>query len=526
MRSAASGSASRSGPERFVLLPMSSHSSISTSGCVGKSGTAAASPTSSASDGTTRESLELSSLIGGRPVHGETQLPVRNPWNGERVGSVATITRAQLEEAIQFHLAAGTALTRFERSQILHRAGRLLEERREAFARLITRESGLALRETRYEVGRACDVLAFAASEALRDDGQIFACDIAPGGKARKIFTTREPLALVAAITPFNHPLNQVAHKVAPAIAAGTPLILKPSEKTPLTAVRFVELLHEAGLPGWLLSVVLGDLEDVVRPLIRDPRVELVTFTGSATIGKEIAATAGYKKLCLELGGHSPLLVLEDADLDLAARLACEGSFRNSGQRCTAVRRILVHQDVLQDFTDRFVAFARSYRCGDPDDEQTVVGTVIDETAALSLEGAIREAVHAGARVLLGGALRGAQLHPTILADVPRTASLATRECFGPIAPIFSITDLDDAIAFSNATPYGLSSGVVTQSLEAATKVIKGIRAGTVNVNEVPGYRLELSPFGGIKDSGLGIKEGVREAMAFMTTVKTFSLPW
>lgn len=464
--------------------------------------------------------------IGGAPVDTDRRLPVHSPWSGERVGSVAMLAREQLNEAITLHCREEVPLTRFERSSILQRARALLEGRREEFARLITREAGLALCETRYEVGRACDVLTFAAMEALRDDGQIYSCDITPAGKARKIFTTREPLALVAAITPFNHPLNQVAHKVAPAIAVGTPLILKPSEKTPLTAVKFVELLYEAGLPGWMLSVVLGDLDEVVRPLIRDDRVELVSFTGSAAIGKEIARTAGYKKLCLELGGSSPLIVLDDADLDLAVQLACEGCFRNSGQRCTAVRRILVHQDVLADFTDRFVDRAVVYLCGDPENESTRVGTVIDVAAAKILESGVREAVEAGAKLLAGGGRKGALMEPTILGDVPRGVSLATAEYFGPIAPIFAVRDLDDAITLANATPYGLSSGVVTRSLEAATHAIKRIRAGTVNVNEIPGYRLELSPFGGVKDSGLGIKEGVSEAIKFMSSVKTYSLPW
>ena len=249
----------------------------------------------------------------------------------------------------------------------------------------------------------------------------------------------REPLALVAAITPFNHPLNQVAHKLAPAIAAGARLILKPSEKTPLTAVRLVELLYEAGLPGHMLSCIHGSLDEITRPLIRDERVELVTFTGSAAVGKEIASTAGYKKTCLELGGHSPLIVLEDADLDLAAQLACEGCFRNSGQRCTAVRRILVQQGVLEDFTQRFLTLARTYVCGDPMKEDTRVGTVIDERAAQSLEAAVRQAESAGAKILLGGRREGALMQPTILADVPRTAHLATCECFGPLAPIMGV---------------------------------------------------------------------------------------
>lgn len=471
-------------------------------------------------------SLELPSYVTGRPVENGPRLEVFNPWDNSRVGSVARISPEHLEEAIATALCGGEALTRYDRSQILERTALVLEERKEEFARLITAEAGLCLRETRYEVGRACDVFRFAAMEALKDDGSIFSCDISPGGKARKIFTLREPLRLVAAITPFNHPLNQVAHKLAPAIAAGAPVILKPSEKTPLTATRLAEVLYEAGLPGWMLSLIHGDLDTITRPLIRDERVELVTFTGSAAVGKDIAATAGYKKLCLELGGHSPMIVLEDADLDLAAQLACEGAFRNSGQRCTSVRRLLVQESVREDFTHRFLARAKDYVCGEPTDEATRVGTVIDEASAKRLEEAVQEAVAQGAKLLAGGHREGALFHPAILTDVPRSAWLAQNECFGPIAPIFPVRDLDDALELANATPYGLSSSVMTTNLESAISAVRRIRAGTVNINEIPGFRLELSPFGGVKDSGLGIKEGVIEAIKFMSTVKTFSLPW
>jgi len=470
--------------------------------------------------------IEQSSSLAGRPAGGSGHLDVLSPWDGAKVGRVALVGAAEAEAAVRAHLAGGEPLTRHARSQVLRKAAALLAERREAFARMMTAESGLCLRETRYEVGRALDVLEFSAMEALRDDGQVFSCDITPQGKARKVYTTREPLDLVLAITPFNHPLNQVAHKLAPAIAAGAPVILKPSEKTPLTAGALAALLHEAGLPGWMLSCLHGSLEAVTKPLIRDPRVSLVTFTGSAAVGKEIAATAGYKKLCLELGGHSPLIVLADADLDLAAKLAAEGCFRNSGQRCTAIRRLLVDRKVLAPFTERLLAAAKDYPAGDPADEATRVGTVIDARSAERLETAVREAESRGAKVLHGGARRGALMEPTVLGGVPRDAYLARNECFGPLAPILAVDGLDDAVALANATDYGLSSGVVTTSLESAVKAIKGIRAGTVNINEVPGYRLESTPFGGIKDSGLGIKEGVVEAMRFMTTVKTYSLPW
>ncbi len=471
--------------------------------------------------------MDLPVYIAGQAVAGEGRLEVRNPYDGSVVGSVALAGPALLERAIQETGGEGRdGLSRYERAEILRRARRLLEERRDEFARWIRLESGLCQRDTWYETGRTLDVLEFAASEALRDDGQVFSCDISPQGKKRKIFTLREPVLLAAAITPFNHPLNQVSHKIAPAIAAGAPVILKPSEKTPLTALRFTELLYEAGLPGWMLSTLVGPVDPVVESLVRDERVELVSFTGSVAVGKRIAATAGYKKLCLELGGNSPLIVLEDADLELAVHLAAEGSYRNSGQRCTAVKRILVQRSILEAFTEGLVEKTREYVCGDPADPATRVGTVIDEAAAQRLVDVVQDAVKRGARVLTGGERRGALLVPTVIGDVPRDAEMVVRESFGPLSPVLGVEDLDDAIGLANGTAYGLSTGVVTRSLEAALEAVKRIRTGTVNINEVPGYRIENSPFGGVKDSGLGVKEGVIETMKTMSNVKTFSLPW
>jgi phosphonoacetaldehyde dehydrogenase len=470
--------------------------------------------------------MKLTCYLAGTPITSTSALTVKNPFNGHAAGSVALASRGDTDAAIGAALAFHETLTRYQRSQILEKAGRLLDARREEFARLITSESGLCLRETRYEVGRALDVLRFGAMEALRDDGQIFSCDISTQGKERKIFTLREPLGCAVCITPFNHPLNQVAHKLAPAIAAGTPVLLKPSEKTPLTAIRFAELLYEAGLPGPMLSVLLGDTREVAEPLVQDSRVELVAFTGSVPVGKRIAATAGYKRLVLELGGNDPLIVLDDADLNLAVTLAAEGSYRNSGQRCTAVKRILVHRQIAEEFTLRLVEKTKEYVCGDPMDEATRVGTVIDEPSAVHLETVVGEAVAAGGKVLIGGARDGALLQPTVIANVPRDCRMVTCESFGPLAPIITVNDLDDAIAVANSTPYGLSSGVVTRSLDSALKAVKQLRCGAVNVNEIPGFRIESSPFGGIKDSGLGVKEGVIEAIKCFSFVKTFSLPW
>jgi len=470
--------------------------------------------------------MKLASLIAGKPVAGTNVLEVHNPYDGTRVGTVRLATRSDLETAVTAAREFTATPTRFERAEILEKTRVALAARREKFARLMAQESGLCLRETRYEIGRTLDVLRFAAMEALRDDGQIFSADISPQGKARKIFTTREPLRCAAAITPFNHPLNQVAHKVAPAIAAGTPMILKPSEKTPLTALKLAELLYGAGLPPAMLSVLLGPTNEIAEAIVKHPGVEVLAFTGSETIGKRIAATAGYKKLVLELGGNDPLIVLDDADLELAVMLAAEGSFRNSGQRCTAVKRILVQDKIAPEFTKRLVQKTAEYICGDPLDEATRIGTVINEEAAIYLETVLQDAVLGKAKVLIGGRRVGARFQPTVITNVPRKCRMIMWESFGPLAPIITVRDLDDALTVANFTAYGLSSGIVTTNLNHALKAIKTLRCGTVNVNEVPGFRVECSPFGGIKDSGQGVKEGVIEAIKAYSFVKTFSLPW
>lgn len=465
-------------------------------------------------------------LVAGEPVASNQMLEVAYPYTGEVVGRVAMASGTDAERAIDAACSGGPMLEHWPRHAILERARELLEDRREAFAESIRLESGLCRRETVYEVGRALDVLRFAAIEALREEGTVFGGDVSPQGKARRIITIREPLRLMLSITPFNHPLNQVVHKLAPAIAAGVPTILKPSEKTPLTALRLAELLYEAGLPPHMLSVLVGPIDEVVTPMVIDERVELVSFTGGTAVGRELARIAGYKRLCLELGGNSPLIIHEDADLELAVRLAAEGCFRNSGQRCTAVKRLLVHEAILQEFTDAFVERAREYVTGDPAEESTRVGTVIDEEAAMTLQRRVHDAEAAGARILLGGSRNAAMMEPTVIADVPRDAEIICEESFGPLAPIISFSDLDDAIELANASRFGLSTGIVSRSIDVAIEVAKRVRTGTVNVNEVPGWRTEASPFGGVKESGLGIKEGVVEAMKFMSTVKSVSIPW
>ncbi len=470
--------------------------------------------------------IQAACYVAGNKVQSGNILNICSPYDGRLVGTVELANASDAQKAIEKALQGGKKLSRYERYEILEKARRLLLERKNEFAQIISAESGLAIREAVYETGRAHDVLLFAAIESLKDDGQIFSCDISPQGKARKIFTLREPLSLAVCITPFNHPLNQVLHKIAPAIATGTPVILKPSEKTPLTALTVTALLYEAGLPHYMLSTLLGPTNEIAEPLVKDPRVDIVSFTGSVAVGKHIATKAGYKKVILELGGNDPVIIMEDADLDMAVYLAAEGSYRNSGQRCTAVKRILVHEKIKDVFIEKFVARSKEYTWGDPANPETRVGTVIDESSAIYLETVVQKAVAQGARILLGGHRHGAIMEPTVIVDVPRDADMVVHESFGPLAPVMTFKDIDDAIALSNSTAYGLSSGIVTRNMEYAIRFIKELKVGTVNINEVPGYRIESSPFGGVKDSGLGIKEGVIESMKCFSYVKTFSLPW
>ncbi|MCK6427740.1 MAG: phosphonoacetaldehyde dehydrogenase [Burkholderiaceae bacterium] len=465
--------------------------------------------------------------IAGRKVAGERSFEVRYPYTGEVVATVPLATVEQVREALRIAKNYRSKLTRHDRYRILMRAGELIAARRDEIARLITLESGLCLKDTLYEVGRASDVLLFAANQALVDDGQVFSCDLTPHGKSRKVYTLREPLlGAISAITPFNHPLNQVIHKVAPAVATNNRIIVKPSEKTPLAAYVLADVLYEAGLPPEMLSVVTGDPKEIADELLTSPDVDLVTFTGGVAVGKHIAARAVYKRQVLELGGNDPLIVMEDADVEEAAALAASGSYKNSGQRCTAVKRMLVHERVADRFVERLVQKTKAVKYGDPLDPATDMGTVIDEAAAREFEARVDEAIAQGARLLAGHVRRGALYAPTVIDRVSPEMRVVKTETFGPVSPVIRFADIDEAIRIANSTAYGLSSAVCTNRLDYVTRFVQELHVGTVNVREVPGYRLELTPFGGIKDSGLGYKEGVLEAMKSFTNTKTYSIPF
>jgi phosphonoacetaldehyde dehydrogenase len=453
-------------------------------------------------------------------------LAVTSPFSGELVGEAPVTSPVELAAALDAAARAGPAPPRYERARVLNAVADRLGEEASDWARLISLESGLCLKDTRHEVGRAVDVFRFSAIEALRDDGETFAGDISERGRDRRGHTLRVPVSLVAAITPFNHPLNQVAHKVAPAIAAGAPIVLKPSERTPLAALRLQEVLIDAGVPAQRARIVCGEAAEILDRFLAHPAVEVISFTGGVAVGKSIARRLGYRRAVLELGGNDPLIVLADADLEEAARLAVSGAFANSGQRCSAVKRIIAVDDVADELAERVAAGAAALRCGDPLDEDNDMGTVIDEAAAATIARRVQDAVAAGARLMCGGVRDGALLTPAVLDHATPDMELVASETFGPVAPIIRVRDLDEAIVTANATPYGLSSGVCTFDWRAIARCVRDLRVGTVNIREVPGWRTELTPFGGIGDSGLGVKEGVREAMRAMSHTKLYTLPW
>jgi aldehyde dehydrogenase (NAD+) len=453
-------------------------------------------------------------------------LVVRSPYSGREAGRVPLATRDEIRAAFRRAADASVPASRHERAEVLFGVADRLAAQAEDLARLVTSESGLALKDTRHELRRSQDVFRFAAMETLRDDGETFACDTSANGRDRRAHTLRVPVRLAAAITPFNHPINQVAHKVAPAMAAGTPMVLKPSERTPLGALALLAVIRDAGWPADALEILCADPAEFLDEALAEEAVEVVTFTGGVAVGRHIAERLGYRRAVLELGGNDPLIVLADADLDEAARLAVQGAFANSGQRCTAVKRIVAVDAIADELVERIDAGARALAAGDPGDERTDVGTVISEDAAEVIVGRVRAAVAAGAELRCGGDRDGALVPPAVLDRVPPDAALVREETFGPVAPVIRVADLDEAIAVANGTRYALSAGVVTFDWRAIARCVRELRAGTVNVREVPGYRTELTPFGGVGDSGLGVKEGVREAIRAMTTSKLYTLPW
>lgn len=469
--------------------------------------------------------------VAGKMVDADATINVHYPYNDAVVGTVPAGNAEHARKAFEIAANYTPKLSRYDRQKVLLKTAELLNSRKEEISDLVTSELGISKQDSLYEVGRAFDVFSLTGQLCLHDDGEIFSCDLTPHGKQRKIFTMREPLiGAISAITPFNHPLNMVSHKIAPAIATNNCVVVKPTELTPMTALILADIIYEAGLPPEMLSVVTGWPADIGDEMITNPNIDLITFTGGVPVGKMIASKAGYKRQVLELGGNDPLIILNDLsddDLAKAADLAVAGATKNSGQRCTAVKRILVQESIADRFVPMVLERAKKIRFGDPMDRATDLGTVVHEKAAALFEKRVYMAAEQGAEVLYDPGRKGALLPPIVVDRVPHKSELVMEETFGPIVPIVRAPDNDDElIKLSNSTAFGLSSGVCTNDLRRMQKYVAGLKVGTVNIWEVPGYRIEMSPFGGIKDSGNGYKEGVIEAMKSFTNVKTFSLPW
>ena len=450
-----------------------------------------------------------------------TTVELCSPFDGSRIGTIETASAADIEDSLARAFdakSASAAMPRHERAAILSGAARSIQARREEFANIITRESGKTIRQALKETDRCINTLTLSAEEAKRIVGEEIPFNAYPGLENRFGYYTKEPLGVILAITPFNDPLNLVAHKVGPAIAAGCPCILKPALETPLSALALAEALYGAGLPRDHLQIVIGDAK-VGDTLVRDHRIAMISFTGGAHTGEAITRAAGLKRLAMDLGGNAPVIVLPDSDLEMAATECVSGAFWAAGQNCIGVQRILCHTSVLDVFSDLMVAKTNSLRLGNPADLACDVGPMISERAAARIEAWVNDAIASGATCLTGNVRSGSSYAPTVLADVPEGARVLSEEVFAPVVSIIPFSDLDEAIAQANAPEFLLHGAVFTNDLQLAQKVCAELACAGVMVNDSSDFRFDGMPFGGTKRGAMG-REGVRFAIEEMSQTK------
>jgi acyl-CoA reductase-like NAD-dependent aldehyde dehydrogenase len=460
--------------------------------------------------------------INGNWVDRAETMPVLNPFDQSVIDTVPRGTAADVDEAIGSAVRGSKVMGKmpaYQRYTILRRAADLMGERAEDLARTITNEEGKVLAESRAEVQRAIQTITLSSEEAKRLHGETVPLDAAPGATTQFGFTIRVPVGVVAAISPFNFPLNLVCHKVGPALAAGNAVVLKPAGDTPLSALKLTEILLEAGLPAEAIQCITGPGGEIGDPLTGDPRVRKITFTGSMEVGDRICRNAGIKKVTMELGSNSPLIVMSDADLEKVAAATVASGFANAGQVCISTQRVFADRNVYADFLDALVAPTQAFTTGNPMDEAIKMGPMIREADAARVHQWIEEAVGQGARIVAGGDREGTLHAPTVIADVKPEMRVSRDELFGPAVAVSAFNDIDEAIAMANDTRFGLSAGIFTQNVDWAMKFAKEVHSGNLHINSSPQWRADIMPYGGLKDSGMG-KEGPGYAIEEMSELK------
>ncbi|HEY9528870.1 MAG TPA: aldehyde dehydrogenase family protein [Anaerolineales bacterium] len=470
--------------------------------------------------------MEYKLLIGGEWTGSGDSLDVKNKYDGSTVGVLPTASREDVDQAIDAAERTEELMAEmpaYKRAEILLKTAALLRERSEDLAKTIAAEAGKALKFARAEVDRAVSTFTIASEEAKRLHGETIPLDAVPAGEGYFGFWTRRPVGVIAAISPFNFPLNLVAHKVAPAIASGNTIVLKPATTTPLTAVKLCQILVEAGMPAGAINLVVGSGGTVGEWLVTDPRVDKITFTGSPDVGRHILSVAGIKKVTLELGNTSPVVVAPDADLDFVAKRCAVGAYYNSGQVCISVQRIYSEKQVYELLSEKFVKATESMVVGDPLDERVDVGPMIDTKEVDRIESWVNEARTSGAKVLTGGKREGTVYYPTVLSDVDEEMKVVAEEVFAPVASIIRSDDFESALRQANDTKFGLQVGVFTKDVDRVFKAVKRLNFGGVIVNDTPNFRADHMPYGGNRQSGLG-REGVKFAMEEMTNIQLVAI--
>lgn len=470
--------------------------------------------------------MDYKLFIDGKWVEGGLSLEIKNKYTGETIASFAQARHEDVDEAIKSAQRAASVMARIpahQRSKILSRTAELIRDRHEDFARTIAAEAGKALKFSRAEVDRAIGTFAFAAEEAKRIHGETIPLDAIPAGSGYFGFYTRRPVGIVVAISPFNFPLNLVAHKVAPALAAGNSLVLKPASTTPITAAKLCQVLDEAGLPPGAINLVVGPGRTVGEWLVGDDRVSKVSFTGSAGVGRQISTLTGIKKLTLELGNTSPVIIGPDADLEDAAKRCAIGAYYNSGQVCISVQRIYCHSSIYETFLDHFIRFTNAMVVGDPLDETVDVGPMIDLKEAERIERWVDEARLEGAQVITGGKREGTIYYPTILIEVNPKMKVIANEVFAPVASVIPYDSFDEAVYLAGNTDFALQVGIFTRDINHIFHAMDRLHFGGVIINDTAAFRVDHMPYGGNRKSGIG-REGVKYAIEDMTSIQMVAI--